>query len=148
MSFADICTDSDCSPVETMYGNCEAEMSTLALAFLTSGDAHIEQPKALEHHDNKSRPLGCMSVHGTAPMPFFDTSAPSQPLGRKVSVVMVRQSYSGNPDAVGNITVGIGLTTAAADGYAAATTGAYAAVAHDVAHADAHHASESLSPSL
>ena len=89
-----------------------------------------------------------MSVHGTATMPFFDTSASAQPLGRKMSVVMVRPSYSGNPDAVGNNTVGKGLTTAVTDGYAAATTGAYAAVAHDVAYADAHHASESPSPSL
>ena len=145
MSFADICAASDCSPVETMYGNCEAAESK---ALEHHDNKTRQEPKALEHHDNMARPLGCMSVHGTAPMPFFDASAPPQPFGRKVSVVMVRQSYSGNPDAVGNITVGNGLATAAADGYAAATTGAYAAVAHDVAHADAHHASESLSPSL
>ena len=92
MSFADICTAGDCAPVEMMYGNCEAEKSTLALAFLTSGDAHIEKSKALEDHDHKARPLGCMSVHGTAPMPSVDTSAPPQLLGRRTSVAVTKSN--------------------------------------------------------
>jgi hypothetical protein len=76
MSFADICSAGDCVPVETMYGNCD--VSPLALAYWTSGDAtYNEEPKVSDH---KAHPLGCMSVHGTAPMASFDDSVSPQPL--------------------------------------------------------------------